>query len=321
VSDTNPLSGDEVAALMSELNEAAEEAAPIADGEVRSFALGRETMRPAARLAALERMGERMAGRLRLVIEPFSRARCMVTAEPLQTLRFDDLRAELPPFTSISLYRLRPLKAGTMVILEPAFIASMVDTFYGGTGQATKHRRQEFTPAEDRLLGRIADAVVEALVQTWADITPIVSALAARETNADYATMVRGDEGVVVQRFAVTPGQGAASMITIVYPLAALRPFEAQLSAKVHADAGPVDHDWRMRLEMALEGVRLPVRSVLARPELTVSQLLALKPGDVIPINLAPKVPLIVANKRLAWGTIGEQEGRAALMIEQIERG
>jgi flagellar motor switch protein FliN/FliY len=38
----------------------------------------------------------------------------------------------------------------------------------------------------------------------------------------------------------------------------------------------------------ALENVRLPVRSVLARPELSVAQLMALKPGDVIPITLAP---------------------------------
>jgi flagellar motor switch protein FliM len=32
-------------------------------------------------------------------------------------------------------------------------------------------------------------------------------------------------------------------------------------------------------------------------------------------------VPLIVANRRLASGTIGEREGRAALMIDHIEQG
>jgi len=63
------------------------------------------------------------------------------------------------------------------------------------------------------------------------------------------------------------------------------------------------------------------VRSVLARPELTMGQLMALKPGDVIPINLAAKVPLLVGSKRFAEGTIGEQEGRAALLVESVGAG
>jgi flagellar motor switch protein FliM len=71
----------------------------------------------------------------------------------------------------------------------------------------------------------------------------------------------------------------------------------------------------------ALEQVRLPVRTVLARPELTMSQLMQLKVGDVIPINLSPKVPLLVASKRFAEGTIGEQEGRAALLVESVGKG
>ena len=51
------------------------------------------------------------------------------------------------------------------------------------------------------------------------------------------------------------------------------------------------------------------------------SQLMQLKPGDVIPITLPAKAPLIVADRRLAFGTIGEREGKAALMIEQVVGG
>jgi len=205
-----------------------------------------------------------------------------------------------------------------LLIVEPDFIASMVDCFYGGNGN-TKPKTREFTPTEERLLSRFADGIIEKLVEVWAEVAPLASALAGRETNPAYASFVRGDEPVVVQRFSITPGQGRATQIACVYPLVALRPFENQLSAKVHADAGPADTEWRHRLAAALEGVRLPVRSVLARPELTVSQLMSLKVGDVIPITLPPKVPLLVANKRLAIGTIGEQDGRAALQVEQVE--
>ena len=110
-------------------------------------------------------------------------------------------------------------------------------------------------------------------------------------------------------------------MVTFIYPQATLRPVEGALSVKVRDDSSPIDNEWRQRLSYAVEDVRLPVRSVLARPELTMGQLMALKPGDVIPINLAAKVPLLVGSKRFAEGTIGEQEGRAALLVESVGAG
>ena len=142
--------------------------------------------------------------------------------------------------------------------------------------------------------------------------------LASRETNAGYASLVRGDESVVIQRFAIAGGGPGATSIDLVFPLGAMRAYEAQLAAKIHAEAGPVDSEFRYRMGRALQNVSLPVRSVVARPTLSVSELLALKAGDVIPITLAPKVPLIVGNRRLAEGTIGEQEGRAAFQVETI---
>ncbi len=153
--------------------------------------------------------------------------------------------------------------------------------------------------------------MIDGVVQVWSDVTTLLPSFVSRETNAAYASLVRADELVVVQRFIITPVPAArpACRSSIRWRRCA---YESQLAAKVHADHGPADSEWRARMVHALANVRLPVRSVLARPELTVADLMALKVGDVIPITLAPKVPLIVANRRLAYGTIGEQEGRAA---------
>ncbi len=320
--DNATLSGDEMDALMRGLEEAAAQpSGPPARGKTaQPFALGHEAFRPTARLAGLERMGERLAQRIRGVVEPFARARVQVTLDPVETLRFEEWRVSLPTFTSLSLYRLRPLKGGMLLAMEPDFITSLVDAFYGGGGAPAKPRTREFTPGEERLLSRLADGIVAQLAEVWAEVAVLTPALAARETNAAYASLVRADEAVVLQRFVVAPAQGKTGTILIVYPLAALRPYEALLAAKVHDDNGSGDVEWRARLADALENVRLPVRSVLARPELSLSQLVALKPGDVIPITLAPRVPLIVADRRIATGTIGEQDGRAALMIEHVER-
>jgi flagellar motor switch protein FliM len=316
-SASSNLSGEEVSALMQEFDDTGVMAVQT---ETQPFQFGRESARPAPRLAGMERMGERFARRLRTVVEPMARTKAQVNAETAEVLRFDDWRADLPDFTSLSLYRLRPLKGNMLIAIEPGFISALVDAFYGGTGTPLPHKGFELSAGEERLLGRLTEALIEILVDVWAEIAPLAPVLASRETNAAYASLVRPEEMVVIQRFTVSPGAMKPGTISILYPLATLRPIEAQLAVKVHDDHGPVDGEWRSRLAAALEQVRLPVRSVLARPEISVAQLMALKPGDVIPITLSPTAPLIVGQKVLARGSIGEQEGRAALMVEQVSR-
>jgi len=294
--------------------------AHLAGKDVQTFALGSEALRPGARLAGLDRVGERLARRLRDVFEPFARVKPKVEAEAALTSRFETWRDALPEFTSLSLYRLRPMKGGMLIAVAPDYVSRLVDAFYGGTGGSAggAPRKREFTAAEERLLSRLTDAIAGAVVEVWADIVPLEPMLASRETNAGYASLVRGDESVVVQRFSIAGGGPGATSIDLVFPLGAMRAYEAQLAAKIHAEAGPVDAEFRHRMARALENVSFPVRSVVARPTLSVSELLALKEGDVIPITLAPRVPLIVGNRRLAEGTIGEQEGRAAFQVETI---
>lgn len=305
---------------------APEIAAPVTEEvcdtrDVQPFTLGQEDVHPAAWLSGLERIGERLARRIRTVFEPLTQCKTQVAVAPPESYRFEDWQEKLPDFLSLSHYRLRPLKGGILVVIEPDFVARAVDMFYGGTGGARPGRAREFTPSEDRLIVKLADGIIDRLGDAWAEVANLTPVLAARETNIGHANLFRADESIVVQRFTITPVQGKPTAISIVYPLAALRSVDMQVTARVHDDHGPADEAWRSRMANALEQVRLPVRSVLARPELSLSQILNLKPGDVIPVSLPPKVPLIVASKRVAMGTIGEKNGHAALMVEHIEKG
>ena len=313
------LSGSEVSALMDELGGVGNLAADVP--RVRPFTLGQEDFKPTAWMPGLERIGEKLARRMRSVVEPLVQGRAKVTAERIETMRYEKWRAALPDFTSLNFYRMRPLKGGMLVVVEPDFVAGVVDMFFGGTGLPAPRRHPEFTSSEEALIVRLTDAVVRALGDSWADIIALTPSLVSRDTNAVFANLFRPEENVVIQRFAIVPGQGPATTVSVVIPLGSLRAVEGPLTAKVHDDAGPADAQWRSRIAVALDDVRLPVRSVLARPKITAAELMALKPGDIIPISVGAKVPLLVANRRFAHGTIGEKDGHAALLIDTIEKG
>ena len=315
MSKSSKLSGEEVAALMDELTEVAESRS----ASPQPFAFGSDPMRPLAAVPALDRMSERAGRKLRERIEPISRIKPRITADPVTIRRFEDWKAEQPEFTSISLYRFRPLKGGVLVAIAPELVGRLVDAFYGGLGIHSERVVKEFTPTEERLLTRLSEALIETLVEVWSEVMPVKVQLSSRETNTAYAALVPAAEPVAVARFSITIGQGKASMIDIVYPVGALRAIEGQLAAKIHDDAGMTGSEWRERMEGALGEVRIQARSVLARPTLSVAELLNLKTGDVIPISLPAMVPLLVAGRQVALGKIGEQDGRAALKVEKVE--
>jgi flagellar motor switch protein FliM len=316
------LSQADSALILDELAEAAPDVAFLDAGpEAQPFALGQDGVRPAERLTGLERMGEKVARAFKDAIEPFARARAQVPPPTIETLSFAEWTRDLPAFSSLSHYRMRPLKGGILVAIEADFIAALVESFYGGSGAPKPHKGADFTASEELLLKRLRDKLVAILSDHWNQVTPVELSFAVHETNVAHIGFVRADEPVVVQRFGVSAG-AIHTAIRIVYPLASIRPIEARMASKVHDDEEHDGNDaWRRRMAEALAHVRLPVRSVLARPEISVAQLLALKVGDVIPIQLAPRTPLLAGQRHIAEGMIGEQDGRAAMMIEHVGNG
>ena len=107
----------------------------------------------------------------------------------------------------------------------------------------------------------------------------------------------------------------------MVFPLAALRGVEALMGSKVASDDEHVDPVWQARVARRMRDIRLPARTVLARPNLSLAELMQLKAGDIIPVTIGRSLPLIVGDRIVAHGTIGEQDGRAAFQIEKIAQG
>ena len=319
MSQDQTLSGEEISALMSEARESGSVGEGASASPARAFSLGGDAGRSMAAIPALDRLNERMVKRLRDVIEPFARVKPRVSTLPTEIRAFGDWRAEQQEFVSLSLYAFRPLKGAILLRIEPEFVSRLVDAFYGGKGTAPSRRAREFTATEESLLGRLAEAVIGALAEVWQEVVPVRQQLKARETNVGFADLAGADEAVAITRFEVAPWAGPGAAIEFLYPVAALRSVEPELAARAHDEAGPRTGDWRARLGAAVGEVRIEARTVLARPELSLSELMQLSEGDVIPVSLTRLVPLLVAGRRVALGSVGEKDGKAALKIEKME--
>ncbi|MBK6707407.1 MAG: FliM/FliN family flagellar motor switch protein [Sphingomonadales bacterium] len=64
--------------------------------------------------------------------------------------------------------------------------------------------------------------------------------------------------------------------------------------------------------------VTLPVRSEIAIARISASRLLALQPGEVLPIVMPASIPVLVGERPFASASMGEWQGSAALRIEAL---
>ena len=317
MTDQTILSGEEIAALMSR-GESRASGKDGRGGQARTFTFGTGSAQPSPALPALDRMNERLARRMRDLIEAFLRVKPKVDAEPAVTRQLGSWQAEQNDFIGLSLYSFKPLKGTLLVSVPSEFVSRLVDVFYGGTGAAPMVQAREFTKTEDSLLGKLSDQIAASFAAVWREIAHIEPQLRSRETNIAYTRVGSPDEPVVVCRFTIVPPGGKPAAIEIAFPAAALRTVESALVAQGE-DGCTRGAEWRAQLNAAVGDVRIEARTVLARPELNLSELMQLKVGDVIPVSIPALVPLLVEGRTVAVGSIGEQDGKAALKIERVQ--
>lgn len=286
--------------------------------DVQALKLGQSEPQATVTLSGVDKLGERLARRIRAKLEPMVGDKPTVTAQEADMVNFDLWSAMAPTFCSLNIYRLHPLKGSIMVRFESAMVSAIVDRFYGGSGGKLRDDRTEFTPSEERVIARLSNGIMDALVASWGELLNMEYALIGRETDPQALTFAESTDQMVVQNFQVRLSKDEEWPIELMLPMVALRQIEPLLLNGGSDEVRLPDPLWRGRLAQQMQNIRLPARTVLARPSLNLDELLALKPGDVIPVNITRNLPLIVDNRVVAHGTIGEQNGRAAFRVEKM---
>lgn len=288
---------------------------------VEPVTLGVANLNPFGDLHTLQHLSARLARSLRGVFEPLLRAEVRTWAEPLAVQRFAHYRAErssgLTAWLPLSML---PAPGQSLMVLDGRFVLELLDLFFGGTGDAPVELPAEFTPSAEAMIARLGAMIAEPLRAAWEPLARIDFRPGHVESNPALLAGLDADDALVVTRFGVAAGTARPVFLDLVYPVAALKPHAPSLTGKVHGETAAPDPAWRNGITRAAMAVRFPIRSVLAEPIMSLSVLMDLKPGDVIPISFGADVPVMVGGDRLGAGTVGTSNGHAAIRLTSITR-
>ena len=316
------LSQDEIDALLHGVDSGAVDTtpAPAAPDEARNYDFASQDRIVRGRLPTLEMINERFARLFRISLFNMLRRTPELTVIGIEMQKFAEYTHSLYVPTSLNVVKIKPLRGSALFIFEPKLVFTVVDNFFGGDGRnAIKIEGREFTPTENRVIQLLLKQVFSDLREAWSPVLDLDLDYQQSEVNPHFANIVSPSDIVVVSRFKIDL-EGGSGHLHVTIPYSMIEPIRDQLDAGLQSDRAERDERWTEALEQQIKDTEVDVESQLATATISLRQLMNLKAGDVIPINMPKTVDLFVEDLPVFRGTFGIANGRNAVRVTDVIR-
>jgi len=312
------LSQEEVDALLRGVTGETEQAAPVEDDGVRPYDIGRQERIVRGRMPTLEMINERFARLLRIGLFNFVRKNVEVSVGPIRVLKFSDFVRNLVVPTNLNLVQLKPLRGTALMVFEPTLVFQVVDNLFGGHGRFhTRVEGREFTPTELRVVRRLLQTAFDEYEKAWKPIYPLSFEYVRSEVNPQFANIATPTEVMVTMSFSIDLGAGAGDFHVCI-PYAMLEPIRDIVYSSIQTDRTQTDERWQATLSAQVSGAQVELVATLAHAELTLAEVMALQPGDVISVDLPDVVLAEVDGVAVLECRYGVMRGQYALKVEKV---
>ncbi len=312
------LSQDEVDALLRGVNGEEEEAPAQDSGTVRPYNLVKQERIVRGRMPTLEIIHDRFGRLIRTGLYNFMRRNPEISVGPVRVIKYSEFLRNLVVPTNLNIVALKPLRGNGLFIFEPRLVFSVVDNLFGGDGRFhTRVEGRDFTQTEQRIIQRMLGVVLEDYMKAWNSVYPLRFEYQRSEMHTQFASIATPSEIVVTSTFSIEFGSSGGDL-HICFPYASVEPIRDVLYSPVQGDQMEPDKRWlrMLRKQIQLADVELTVK--LAQTPLLVRDLLKMKKGDVVPIDIGNTVAAEVDGIPVFECKVGILNGQNAVRIEKV---
>ncbi len=291
------------------------------DGDARQYDFNSEDRIVRGRMPTLEMINERFARYLRISMFNMLRRSAEISVGGIQTLKFGEYIHTLFVPTSLNLIKMKPMRGTAILVIEPTLVFILVDNYFGGEGKFhAKIEGREFTPTEQRVIHMFMEICFKDLVKAWEPVMPIEFEFTSREVNPQFANIVSPTEVVVVSSLHVEL-EGGGGNVHVTMPYSMLEPIRELLDAGIQSDRSDVDERWSQALGDEIKSAEIEISATLTRTELTLQEVINLKEGDIIPIDMPETVSVYAEDIPAFKATHGVHNGHYAIkIVDKMER-
>ncbi len=246
-------------------------------------------------MRALESLHEGFARNFGASLSGFLRTIIEVRVATAEQLTYSEFIHSLPNPTNFNLLSAEPLEGQMCLEISPLIIYPIIDRLLGGSSAETFIPQRPLTMIELRLVRRITDRALDNLSEVWSSLVQVKFSLNEVENNPHLVQIVAPNEVVVVIGFEIRMGQRSGTM-SFCIPFNVIEPVMSKLATQgwLAYKRKSVSESKKEELADHLENTQVELLAILAETDITMQELIALQPGDIIQTGKPATADLLV---------------------------
>lgn len=272
------------------------------------------------RMPTLEMTNEKFARMFRTTLSSLLRKVTSVSAVSTDMVKFGEFLKSLPVPTSMHLFKLDPLRGSALIIVESKIIFLLVDIIFGGSGRnAFKIEGREFTAIESSIIKKVVLSALGDIERAWKPLVDMTIAYQRSEINPQFIQIVPPTDVVIVSTFEIEV-EYSSGTISLCIPYSTLEPLRERLQAGYQSEQLEVDKTWINRFKGGLLASKVDLAASLGSTEISASEVINLKKGDVIQLSqsVTDPIKLYVEGVKKFSGRPVIYKGNQAIQISHL---
>jgi len=285
---------------------------------IRDYNLAQQERIVRGRMPTMEIINERFARNIRVGLFNFIRKSPEVSVGGIKVQKYSAFLREIVVPTNFNIMAVRPLRGSGLIVCDPTLVFAVIDALFGGAGKFhTRIEGRDFSATEQRIIRRLVEVITEEYKRSWQGIYPIELDYQRSEMQPQFANVATPSEIVVCCSFTLEIGDTSGT-IHFCIPYATLEPIRDVLFSSIQGDSAEPDRRWVKLLTQQIQSAEVDLVAELGHAPATVEQLLALKPGDFIELDLAKIIQAKIDGVPVFEAYYGTSDNKYALRVEKL---
>lgn len=253
-----------------------------------------------------------LSGQLRMLVQ--------IEVVSVEQLTFDEYSRSLPSPTILNVFTMEPLVGTCLFEINIDITSAIIDRLLGGPGRVTRIRR-DLTDIERTLISSITQRMLSTLSEAWQNILTFGPKLETMEMNPRFVQIVPPTDPVVLITFEAKFGENTGPL-SLCIPYIVLEPVMSKISAQAMfaTQRQSQSTEYRSNLQGRVNATYVPFQVVLGETEVTVSDVVSLGVGDVLPLGTSVEADLsVLVSEQLKFkGKPGTLRNKMAIQITEV---
>jgi len=270
------------------------------------------------RLPMLEIVFDRLVRLMTTSLRNFTSDNVEVSLDRITSVRFGDYLNSIPLPAVLSVFKAEEWDNFGLFTVDSSLIYSIIDVLLGGRrGQSSiRIEGRPYTTIETNLVKRLLEIVLADAELAFKPLSPVTFNIDRLETNPRFAAISRPANAAILVRLRIDM-EDRGGNIELLLPYATIEPIRAVLLQMFMGEKFGRDPIWEGHLATEIGQAAIGVDAVLYEANLPLRQMMNLKVGDTLPLEIKPDslVTVRCGDVTLTEGRMGRVGDRVAVRV------